>query len=76
MVNSPELCGHRGLAPRAARVVAMRVHEVATIVAIVSLATAGVAIIDCFAQTWVGVGFAFGYRAVGGGELRDVAGRQ
>ena len=76
MANFPELCGHCGLAPRAVRVVAMRVHEVATIVAIVSCTTAGVASIDCFAQPWVGVGFAFGYRAVGGGELRDVAGRQ
>ena len=58
------------------RVVALRVHEIATIVAVVAGATAGVVIIDCFAQTWVGVGFAFGYRAVRGGELRGVAGRQ
>ena len=64
------------MTPRAARVVAMRVHEIATIVAVVAGATAGVASIDCFTQPWEDVGFAFGYCAVGGGELRGVAGRQ
>ena len=64
VANAPELCGQRGLTPRGIRVVAMRVHEIATIVAVVAGATAGVASIDRFAQPWEGVGFAFGYRAV------------
>ena len=76
LANSLEFCGHCGLTPSAARVVAMRVHEIATIVAIVSGATAGVASIDCFAQAWEDVGSSFGYCAVGGGELSDVAGRR
>ena len=76
MTNSPELCGSRGLTPRAECVVAMRVHEIVTIVTIVFGATAGMASIDCFAQTWEDVGFSLGYCAVGGGELRDVAERQ
>ena len=46
VANFPELCGHCGLAPHAICVVAMRVHEVATIVAIVSCTTAGVASVD------------------------------
>ena len=76
VANLLELCGSRGLTPRAERVVAMWVHEIATIVAIVSGATAGVASIDCFAQACDDVGFSLGYCAVGGGELRDVAERQ
>ena len=76
VANSPELCGSRGLTPRAECVVAMWVHEIATIVAIVSGATAGVASINCFAQAWEGVRFSLGYCAVGGGELCDIADRQ
>ena len=76
VVNSLQLCGSRGLTPRTERVVAVWVHELATIVTIVSGATAGVASVNCLAQAWEDVGFAFGYCAVGGGELRDVAGRQ
>ena len=74
VAKSPELCGSRGLTPRAERVVAMRVHKIVTIVTIVSGATAGMASIDCFAQAWEDVGFTLGYCAVEGGELRDVAG--
>ena len=76
VANSPELCGSRGLTPRAERVVAMWVHKIATIVTIVSNATAGVASFNCFAQAWEDVGFLLGYCTVGGGELRDVARRQ
>ena len=76
VTNSSELCGNRGLIPCAERVVAMRAHEIATIITIVAGATAGVASIDCFAHALEDVGFAFGYGAVGSGELCDVAGRQ